>query len=73
MSEELANKINDYLAGRLSGTDLIAFENAVKADDTLAKAVAVSKLEKESIELLIENDLRANIAFWKSEKKAKKP
>ena len=73
MSEALNEKIDNYLKGTLSETDLRAFEADINADESLAKAVAVFKLEKEAIELLIEADLRAKTRLWKSEKTTKKP
>lgn len=73
MSHNFKDKINDYLEGKLNETDLAAFEEAMSADATLLKAVEVSRLEKQSIELLIENDLRAKMKVWKSDKLAQKP
>ena len=73
MSEALNEKIDNYLKGQLNETDLKTFEAAINADESLAKAVAVFKLEKEAIELLIEDDLRAKTTRWKSEKINKKP
>lgn len=70
MSNSFNDKINDYLEGKLNETDLAAFEEAMSADATLTKAVEVARLEKQSIELLIENDLRAKMKVWKSNKLA---
>ena len=73
MSEALNEKIDNYLKGALNETDLKAFEADINADESLAKAVAVFKIEKDAIELLIEADLRAKTKRWKSEKTTKKP
>lgn len=73
MSDELNDKIDNYLKGKLSETDVKAFENAMNSDETLAQAVQLSKLEQDSIELLIEDDLRATLSVWKQEKERKKP
>jgi hypothetical protein len=72
MSDSFKDKINDYLEGKLNSTDLAAFEQEMYADDALVKAVEVSRLEKQSIELLIENDLRTKMKAWKGEKTAQK-
>jgi hypothetical protein len=73
MNQNFKDKINDYLEGKLNATDLAAFEEAMSADETLLKAVEVSRLEKQSIELLIENDLRAKMQTWKKDRLTQKP
>lgn len=72
MSEALNDTIDNYLKGTLNETDLKAFENALNADASLAKAIDIYKREKEAIELLIEDDTRAKMHVWKREKDAKK-
>jgi hypothetical protein len=73
MNEELNDKIDNYLKGKLNETELKAFENAMNSDEALAQAVQLSKLENDSIELLIEDDLRAQMSVWKQEKAHKMP
>jgi hypothetical protein len=73
MSQDFNDKINDYLEGKLNQIDLDAFEQALKTDPTLVRAIEVSRLEKKGIELLVETDLRAKLQRWKSEKEPQKP
>jgi hypothetical protein len=73
MSQEFNDKIDNYLEGKLNQNDLDAFEQALKTDPTLVRAIEVSRLEKKGIELLVETDLRAKLQRWKSEKEPQKP
>ncbi len=64
MNQDLYDKIDDYLNGNLEGTHLEAFEKALASDETLAVEVEVFRLEKEGVELLVEDDLRNKMNRW---------
>jgi tetratricopeptide (TPR) repeat protein len=57
-------KIDDYLRGRLSPADKVAFEAEMAADATLAALVYRQKQENQALEVLAERDLRTRMNAW---------
>lgn len=68
MNENNQNKIEDYLYGRMTPGEKESFEQAIKDDNELLKAVETQKLEQAALKLLSQDMLRAEMANWKREK-----
>lgn len=65
MNTSYYNQIDDYHLGKLSAEEAKAFEAASASDPALAKALHDRRLEWEAQELLVEQQLRAQIrAEW---------
>lgn len=62
-----ASKIDAYLDNELSKDELQRFENQMSVDESLAKAVEVRRLERATIALAIEDQLRGRIRNIQSE------
>lgn len=73
MNQELYDRIDDYLNGKLEADALIAFEQTLAQDDALAKEVEIFRLEKKGVELLVEDDLRKKMQAWKTNRVIEKP
>jgi len=67
MEAQLFDKIEDYLAGTMSRTDATAFATEIAADASLAAMVRDYQVAQGAIELLIENDLRAELDLLRTE------
>lgn len=68
MKDDILDKIDDYLMGYLSPEDKAAFEKDIAADEELAAAVAVQKLQHRAWQLAERDTLRSEMADWKKEK-----
>ncbi|NRB64603.1 MAG: hypothetical protein HRU40_16500 [Saprospiraceae bacterium] len=64
MSNKNYDKIQDYLDGELSTADQQAFENALSSDVELKQELELHRLANDSIELLIEQNLRHSFKEW---------
>ena len=67
MEAQLFNKIEDYLAGGLNEADAAAFATQIAADASLAALVEQHRITQDAIELLVENDLRAELEELRAE------
>lgn len=67
MEAQLFDKIENYLAGALSDTDTAAFTTEIAADASLAAMVLDHQIAQDAIELLVENDLRAELDILRTE------
>lgn len=65
-------KIEDYLRGKLSEKEKIAFEKKITKDASLKEQVDMQRLEHEGMDLLIEKDLRADMSNWETDWKMQK-
>lgn len=59
MIEELHNRIEDYLAGRLNETEKIVFEDQLRQDPSMKKAFEEYQLISEVLETEVEEGLKA--------------
>ena len=66
MNPELSDKIDAYLNGTLQGEALNAFEKQLATDAALADEVHVFRLEKQGVEILIQDDLKLKMNNWKA-------
>ena len=69
--ENIFDSIDDYLLGALTQTDKQAFEKSMANDPDLAAAVAVHQLEYRAGQLVLRDDLKAQMATWRVEKEAR--
>lgn len=58
------DQIEDYLTGRLSDIEARAFERRASGDEGLRTELELQRLEHDSMELMLEKDLKANMATW---------
>lgn len=72
-NESLFEKIDAYLNNRLPATEVKAFEEEVKGNAELATQVELQRFEQDAMELLLEEDLRTEVASWRSEMKTTTP
>jgi hypothetical protein len=63
--EELFDKIEAYLIGRMDAEERIAFEKQIAADEDLAIEVEFQRLEHDAMNTLVEKKLRGKMAQWK--------
>lgn len=63
---QLFFKIEDYLAGKLPPEEVAAFERDIAADPELAETVEMQRLERESLEFMLEQNLRSKMEAWKT-------
>lgn len=68
INTELHDKIEAYLDGQLDEPQRQAFERQIGQDAGLAELVATHRLEREMMDVLLENDLRQEMAEWQKEK-----
>lgn len=67
MEAQLFDNIEKYLAGALSDTDAAAFATEIAADASLAAMVQDHQIAHDAVEMLIENDLRAELELLRTE------
>ena len=67
MEAQLFDKIENYLAGGLSDADAAAFATEIAADASLAAMVQDHQIAQDAVEILIENDLRAELESLRAE------
>ena len=65
--EELFDKIEDYLRGKLTEEESRAFEQQIAADSGLAEQVELQRFEQLSLEFLLEEELKQKMEAWKKE------
>lgn len=65
-------KIERYLDGDLSGTELVAFENALKTDVALEEELKAHLLLEEALFAVEEDEVRSQIKQWRAESKTSK-
>ena len=63
-SDKLFEKIESFLKGELSLEEMSAFENEIKNNPKLAKAVDIYRFEWDAMEVLVETDLRDKMTQW---------
>ena len=64
----LYEKIDAYLNGELSAEAAKVFAAEIAANADLQQQVALHGLEKEAMEVVVENDLRGKMATWNGQK-----
>ena len=68
INTELHDKIEAYLDGQMSEPERQAFEQQIGQDTGLAELVATHRLEREMMDVMLDNDLRQEMAEWQKEK-----
>jgi tetratricopeptide (TPR) repeat protein len=63
---ELFDKIEDFLAAKLSTTEALAFQKEVTQNPELAKLIELHQLEREGLTFLVEQNLREKIKNWET-------
>lgn len=67
----LLDKIEDYLAGRLSPKEVAELKQRAAADPEIASTIEFVRLERDGMELILEQNLRADMADWEQVRKPK--
>lgn len=67
------DRIEAYLLGRMSAEEARHLEQEAAQDTALAAELQQQTLEHRAMELLVQDDLRAHLNTWKSEKTAEQP
>lgn len=62
--EQLFDKIETYLRGEMSPAEVADFEQEMANDPALASEVDIQRLEHDAMELILENELRADMQEW---------
>lgn len=62
--KQLFFKIEDYLRGKLPPEEAAAFEREIAADAELAETVEMHRFEREGLEFMLGENLRAKIKEW---------
>ncbi len=62
----LFDKIERYLQGKMSVAESTAFEQQIAADPALAEQVDLQRFELDSLDFLLEEDLREKFTRWKN-------
>ena len=72
MNEQYTNfdRIEAYLFGQMTAVEAAEFERAMAADAALAAEVEQQRLEHRAKELLLREELKANLNPWKVEKQS---
>jgi tetratricopeptide (TPR) repeat protein len=72
MNEQYTNfdRIEAYLFGQMTAAEAAEFERAMAADAALAAEVEQQRLEHRAMELLLREELKANLDNWKVEKQS---
>ncbi len=65
--EEIFDKIEDYLIGRMNEAERMAFEKQIAADEDLKMDVEFQRLEHDAMRTLNEKSLRAKMAEWETD------
>lgn len=71
--EQVFDKIEAYLGGKMSAPDAAAFEAELAADPALADLVKTHRIERQGLEWLVERDLRAKMNAWEREAGQQEP
>ena len=71
--EQVFDKIEAYLRGKMSAQDAAAFEAELAADPRLADLVNTQRFERQGLEWLVERDLRAKMNAWEREAGQQRP
>jgi tetratricopeptide (TPR) repeat protein len=66
---EIFDKIEAYLQEDLNAAEKAAFEQEMAQNPDLAEQVEMHRFEWDGMEVLLENDLRSNMAQWQEEEK----
>ena len=64
MEPQIFNQIEAYLSGEMTETEATAFDKAVASNAELAAAVDRHLLAHDAIEVMIEDNLRAEMKDW---------
>ncbi len=67
-SDKNFDRIEDYLFGRMSEAEKKAVEDEMAENKELAADLALHKLEHRAMELLAQQELKANLDSWKEER-----
>ncbi|WP_020537950.1 hypothetical protein [Lewinella cohaerens] len=67
MNEQLFDTIERYLLNEMSVNEANNFEKKLASDPSLSEMVDMQRLEHESLELILEDKLRANMKGWQTE------
>lgn len=73
MSQEQFYRIEAYLRGDLSPEEQATLEAEIAGDPALSAQVAIQKVQRKTVELLIEDNLRASVKTWRTELESRKP
>lgn len=65
-NEQLFDKIEDYLKGKLPAEEASSFEKEIAANPSLAEIVDMHRFEREGMEFLVEENLREKIKKWET-------
>ncbi len=70
MSKEIIrfDNIQNYLDGKMSAAERQAFEAQLATDASLADEVGVHRLEREMMDILLEDDISSKMQEWQQEK-----
>ncbi len=71
--EQLFFKIEDYLTGKLSPEEAAVLERDIANDSELAETVEMHRFEREAMEHLTGENLRAKIKDWEASPPLKRP
>lgn len=63
-AQEQFDRIERYLLGQMSADEANAFERQLETDPAFAEEVALQRLEHDAMEVLIEQDIRKQMAGW---------
>lgn len=63
-----SDRIEAYLLGQMTASEAQSFEQELAQDSSLAQALKAQEMEHRAMELLLQNELRANLNAWKAEK-----
>ncbi|MBK8557780.1 MAG: hypothetical protein IPL65_19465 [Lewinellaceae bacterium] len=63
--EELRDKLEDYLSGKLGAAEKKALEQQLASDPALQEMLRWQKLERDAMDVLAEDDLRNDLLEWK--------
>jgi tetratricopeptide (TPR) repeat protein len=67
-SDKNFDRIEDYLFGQLNETDKKTFHNELSESEKLSSDLDLHKMEHRAMELLVRQDLKANLDSWKEER-----
>jgi hypothetical protein len=65
-NEQLFDKIEDYLKGKLSVEQATSFEKEIANDPSLAEMVEMHRFEQDGMEYLVEKDLKQKLKDWET-------
>ncbi len=67
MNSETFERIEAYLANRLTAEERTAFEQEISENSELAEAVALQRLERRAMQLALHDELRQTMQAWRAE------